>query len=207
MKKFFAILGISALTFCASLGLPRQSVSVAYAENESSEQVNSSESSQTSSENENESSEEEYVIDVDKEISSISQTAKDTIEVIKTVLNQPIVIGGTTFTLGMLVVWLFGKVIIKVIDKRSSKQDKKIEECLKKIGLTQEQIDWLKENIDKLSEIIKEMINNTKNIQVKDKLLGLYNGKNEQEQVEIENVEPQETKPSESDKIKELLEK
>ena len=65
MKKFFAILGISALTFCASLGLPRQSVSVAYAENESSEPVNSSESSQTSSENENESSEEEYVIDLE----------------------------------------------------------------------------------------------------------------------------------------------
>ena len=207
MKKLFAILTISALSFCAIFGMNRQS-SFVYAENETSQVDTSSQPQSSSSESES-SSEELEPIDIDKEISGISQTAKDVVEVVKTILNQPIVIGGTTFTLGMLFCWLFGKVLLSIMSKRNTKYDKKIEEVLKKIGVNQEMIDWLKENADTLNEVIKEMINSEKNIKVKEKLLELYNNKDNVKNEVIEQIEEQveDATNGAQDKIKELLEK
>ena len=93
MKKLFAIIGISVMSFCAFLGGTKQKTYALYAEPETSQTSEQTISSETSQE----------PIDIDKETEQvISNTAKDVIEVIKTIFNQPIVIGGVSTTLGVL---------------------------------------------------------------------------------------------------------
>lgn len=168
MKKFFAIAFISIFTFCGLLGSQKEPTFI-YAENETS-QVEPSSSSE----------EELEPIDVDKETNEIiSNEARDVIEVIKTVMSQPIVIGGVSVSLGTLVMFIFGKVITNLLDKRNSKYDKKIKELLAQIGVSEQAIDTLKGEIDKLLKVIQEIIENTKNLKVKEKLLELYNEKKE----------------------------
>ena len=61
------------------------------------------------------------------------------------------------------------------------------------IGIDKETITYLKGELDKLEPIIKEMIESTKNIQIKTKLLEMYNENKEiiekQAQEYIEKVE------------------
>ena len=168
MKKLFAIAFISVFTFCGLLYAQKEPTFI-YAENKTS-QVEPSSSSE----------EELEPIDVDKETEEIiSNEARDVIEVIKTVMSQPIVIGGVSVSLGTLVLFIFGKVITNLLDKRNSKYDKKIKELLAQIGVSEQAIDTLKGEIDKLLKVIQEMIENTKNLKVKEKLLELYNEKKE----------------------------
>lgn len=168
MKKLFALITTFVLASCLFICGTRQP-SFVYAENE------------TSQVEPNSSSEEELEpIDVDKETEEIiSNEARDVIEVIKTVMSQPIVIGGVSVSLGTLVMFIFGKVITNLLDKRNSKYDKKIKELLNQIGVSEQAIDTLKGEIDKLLKVIQEMIKNTKNLKVKEKLLELYNEKKE----------------------------
>ena len=196
MKKFFAITFISVLTFCGLLGGTRQP-SFVYAENETS-QVDPN----SSSENELES------IDIDKETEEIISTqAKDVIEVIKTIFNQPIVIGGVSVSLGTLVLFIFGRLISNLLDKRNSKYDKKIKELLEKIGVNEKAIGLLTDELDKLLKVIQEMIENTKNIKVKEKLIELYNEKKEIVEQAIENDKEQANKITKTNQetIRELL--
>lgn len=173
MKKLFILITTFVLASCLFIGGTRQP-SFVYAENETSQVEPSSESSESSSEEELEP------IDVDKETEEIiSNEARDVIEVIKTVMSQPIVIGGVSVSLGTLVMFIFGKVITNLLDKRNSKYDKKIKELLAQIGVSEQAIDTLKGEIDKLLKVIQEMIENTKNLKVKEKLLELYNEKKE----------------------------
>ena len=200
MKKLFAIIGISVMSFCAFLGGTKQKTYALYAEPETSQTSEQTISSETSQE----------PIDIDKETEQvISNTAKDVIEVIKTIFNQPIVIGGVSTTLGMLVVFIFGKLFGNYLSKRNNKYDKKIAELLKKIGISEQAIETLKGELEKLEPIIKEIIANTKNIKVKEKLLEMYEPKKElveQQVIEtkeiIENLEK-----NNQEAIKELLEK
>ena len=200
MKKLFAIIGISVMSFCAFLGGTKQKTYALYAEPETSQTSEQTISSETSQE----------PIDIDKETEQvISNTAKDVIEVIKTIFNQPIVIGGVSTTLGVLVVFIFGKLFGNYLSKRNNKYDKKIAELLKQIGISEQAIETLKGELDKLEPIIKEIIANTKNIKVKEKLLEMYEPKKElveQQVIEkkeiIENLEK-----NNQDAIKELLEK
>ncbi len=190
MKKLFAILGISVMSFCAFLGGTRnRQVYVGYAENESSQVESSSEPQESS--NENESVE---PININEETQQVvSDTANDIIQVIKTIFNQPIIIGGVSVTLGALILFVFGKVFTTLLAKRNSKYDKKIQELLEQIGIDKETIAYLKGELDKLEPIIKEMIESTKNIQIKTKLLEMYNENKEiienQAQEYIEKVE------------------
>ena len=173
MKKLFALIITFVLASCLFIGGTRQP-SFVYAENETSQVEPSSSSSESSSEEELEP------IDIDKETNEIiSDNARDVIEVIKTVFNQPIVIGGVSVSLGTLVLFIFGKIITNLLDKRNSKYDKKIKELLAQIGVSEQAIDTLKGEIDKLLKVIREMIENTKNLKVKEKLLELYNEKKE----------------------------
>ena len=200
MKKLFAIIGISVMSFCAFLGGTKQKTYALYAEPETSQTSEQTISSETSQE----------PIDIDKETEQvISNTAKDVIEVIKTIFNQPIVIGGVSTTLGMLVVFIFGKLFGNYLSKRNNKYDKKIAELLKKIGISEQAIETLKGELEKLEPIIKEIIANTKNIKVKEKLLEMYEPKKELvEQQVIETKEIiEKLEKNNQDTIKELLEK
>lgn len=117
---------------------------------------------------------EEVVINVDEEVGKISQQAKDFIECVKTVLNQPIVIGGVSVSVGAIVLWVIGKIFGNYLATRNKKYDKKIAELLKQIGIDEETIKYLLEQLETLKPVIEEIINSTKNIQVKEKLEKLY---------------------------------
>ena len=200
MKKLFAIIGISVMSFCAFLGGTKQKTYALYAEPETSQTSEQTISSETNQE----------PIDIDKETEQvISNTAKDVIEVIKTIFNQPIVIGGVSTTLGVLVVFIFGKLFGNYLSKRNNKYDKKIAELLKQIGISEQAIETLKGELDKLEPIIKEIIANTKNIKVKEKLIQMYS----EEKAIVEKVAEEEkeiivtVEKNNQDAIKELLEK
>ena len=198
MKKLFAIIGISVMSFCAFLGVTKQREYALYAEPETSQTSEPLSSSETSQE----------PIDIDKETEKvISDTANDVIQVIKTIFNQPIVIGGVSTTLGVLVLFVLGKLFGNYLSKRNNKYDKKIAELLKQIGISEQAIEQLKGEIEKLLPIIQEMIDNTKNIKVKEKLIQMYNEKKaivekaaDEEKELIETVEK-----TNQDTIKELL--
>lgn len=197
MKKLFAAISICVMSFCAFLGGTKtRSYQPMLAEQESSQVISSSE--QSSSENEQQESEEKP-----------GNVAQDVIEVVKTIFNQKIVIFGVSFSLGTLLVWVLGKIIVGFLSNKSSKQDKKIDELLKKLGLKEEEIKQLKADSEKLDGIIKEIIDNTKNIKVKEKLIAMYEPKVEQvEQVVEENKEQVvNLVKTNQETIKELLEK
>lgn len=210
MKKLFVALSILVATLfgtCSTLS----NGTIVFAENETSEVVESS-SEPSESEEPVESETELEPINIDEEVSKISQTARDVIEVIKTIFSQPIVIGGVSVSLGTIVLFVLGKVFGSLLSKRNSKYDKKIAELLNQVGVSEQALKDLKENYEKLLPIIEEMIQNTKNIQVKAKLNALYEETKqktkETTQEVVEQVEEQNYIPkSAQDTIKELLEK
>ena len=137
-------------------------------------------------------SESDFVINVDEEVSKISRGARDFIECVRAIFNQPIVIGGVSFTLGTLLFFVIGKVFGNYLSKRSNKWDKqiaklsnKLEELLAQVGINAEIIEYLK-------GIIKEIIENTKNIQVREDLEKKYK--------QLENIGK-----TESEKAKEIV--
>jgi len=171
MKKLFSILGIAFAINFGTLALKPTIQSAKAEEPVSAEQVSqepTSEEIATSSYND------EPVINVDEEVSKISQGAKDFIECVKAVLNQPIVIGGVSVSVGAIVLWVIGKIFGNYLATRNKKYDKKIAELLKQIGIDEETIKYLLEQLETLKPIIEEIINSTKNIQVKEKLEKLY---------------------------------
>ena len=172
MKKLFALLTATILASVCFMGGSKDKFTPIYAENETSQ---TSEPIETSEPQETSETELEP-IDIDNETEQVvSSTAKDVIEVIKTVLNQPIVVGGISTTLGAIVVWLLGKLIVNALSKRNSKYDKKIKELLEKIGINEQALNDLIATKDKLEQIIKVIIDNTKNVKVKEQLLGIWN--------------------------------
>lgn len=209
MKKLFAILGISVMSFCAFLGGAKaNSYKPMYAENESSQVESSSEPLESSSENES-----EEPIDIEKETKeTISDTAKDVIEVIKTIFNQKIVIAGVSISLGTLLAWVIGKVIVKVFDRRADKYERKLKDVLEKLGYSQEQIEQLIEDTELLDELVDTLIENTKNIQVKEKLLAIKEKGHKKvdgtKNLVVENSEKlEELGQTTQERIKEILEK
>ena len=208
MKKLFAVIGISVMSFCAFLGgTKKDSFATMYAETESSQVESSSEPQASSSEQES-----QEPIDIDKETKDISDTAKDVIAVIKNILTQKIVIAGVSISLGALLLWVAGKVIVRIFDKRADKYQKKLDETLKKLGQSEEQIAKLKQELEMLDKLVETLANNTKNIQVKEKLLAIYNENKDKceniKELVVENKEQLENVAlSNENKIKEILEK
>lgn len=103
---------------------------------------------------------------------SISQTAKDTIVVIKEVLNQPIVIGGVSVTLGAILLFVFSKVFSSFGTKRVKALAKQLEELTNQ-ALTKKDISELELTSGKIVEIVTELANSTRNVNVKAKCLAL----------------------------------
>lgn len=164
IKALFLGLGIGVLSFGIAYGGAKSNAPMfAYAESEQVEE-------NTESTEPEETSEEQEPIDVDEETNSLSQTAKDTIEVIKEFFAQPLVIGGVSTTLGTVVLYVIAKLFGHALHKRDTKYDKKIAELLGKIGVNDDFISQLQAEYDKLREAIEEIINNTKNVKVKAKL-------------------------------------
>ena len=206
MKKLFALLTITIFASFCFIGGTKDFAPM-YAENETqqtSEHIDSSEPQETSET-------ELEPIDIDNETEIvISSTAKDVIEVIKTVLNQPIVVGGITTTLGAIVVWLLGKLIVNALSKRNSKYDKKIKDLLEKIGINEQALNDLIATKDKLEQIIKVIIDNTKNVKVKEQLLGIWNDSSKSVMEKAQEIAEQTSEQIESstqNTIEELLKK
>lgn len=216
MRKVFVILGATTLCACAiSFGQVHYHLVKA---DDSETEIISDEESIEESEILSEEESEEEVINVDAEISHLSQAAKDAIEVIKTFLNQPIVIGGISTTLGAILLWLLFKGFGYVAGKRNGKYDKKINDLLNQLGLDEQTIKELLEFKEDMVKILEEIIDNTKNEKVKANAKKMLekakNGekvaietKQELEQV-IEEIKPQAEEISDKEtKIKEILEK
>lgn len=218
MKKLFATLTIFVASAFGLFGaLKSQAPVFVYAENETSEQApenseetQSSEEETTSEETETSETQEQEPINVDEEVSKISQTAKDVIEVIKTVLNQPIVIGGVSVTIGAILFWVLGKILGSAITKvkLTKAQNEKITELLGIIGIQKDTIDELKGYVGQLEEVMPVIIENTKNLKVKEQLKSLYYKTDETTKEIVEDIKEQNNVPKTTqDTIKELLEK
>ena len=205
MKKLSILLATLCLSF--SIGFATTQAQPLFADTTTSEtSQNDNLSSQQENSQENGENSELEPINIEEETSKLSQTAKDVIEVIKTIFNQPIVIGGVSITLGALLVWVLGKVFTTMLSKRNSKYDQKIADLLEQIGVSKELLDTLKQEYENMQPVIKEMIENTKNIKVKERLEELYNHNKEQVSEIVEDVEEQNNVPkSTQDTIKELL--
>ena len=185
MKKLFVLLGISLCATPLLFGGVKQ-YSMAKADDEQVEVTPTPEEEPTPT-----TTNEEEVIDVDKEVQDLSTTAKDTIAVIKTFLNQPIVVCGVSMTIGSLIVWVFGKVLLGYLGKRSTKYDEEISKLLTKLGVEEEQIKTIIEQYKNLEEVISYLIENTKNEKVKAKALEMmkpYNERIKEENHKVEEV-------------------
>ena len=213
MKKIKALLlgiGIGVLSFGICFGSVKSNAPMfAYAEGEPVEQE------PTEEEPVEEPTEEQEPINVDEEVNNLSQTAKDTIEVIKTFFSQPIVIGGVSTTLGTIVLYVIAKLFGHALHKRDDKYDKKIAELLGKIGVNEEALKDLFESYDKLREALEEIIANTKNVKVKAKLEKILEDTKESAEKVVEETITQgkvvnenlvETKIESEDEIKKILE-
>lgn len=210
IKALFLGIGIGVLSFGICFGSVKSNAPMfAYAEGEPAEQEPIGE------EPVEEPIEEQEPINVDEEVNNLSQTAKDTIEVIKTFFSQPIVIGGISTTLGTIVLYVIAKLFGHALHKRDTKYDKKIAELLSKIGVSDDFISQLQAEYDKLREAIEEIIANTKNVKVKAKLEKILEDTKESAEKFVEETITQgkvvnenlvETKIESEDEIKKILE-
>lgn len=177
MKKLFALLTIA--TFCGFGAFGVKSYNVVRAENETSsiDFPNSSESYEQSITSYQEESGSDTTKEEDEKVTffdDISQTAKDTIAVIKETLNQPVVIGGISMTLGSLILYLLTKVIDKVTkSKIGSKSAEEIKVLYAKLTNEQTSRKELEETTKKLYKVIAVLIDNLKNANVRENALEL----------------------------------
>lgn len=139
-------------------------------------------------------------INIDEETSGLSQVAKDTIAVIKEFLSQPLVIGGVSTTLGAVVIWVIAKLFGHYLHKRDTKYDKKIEELLGQIGVSNDLIKTLEEEYDHLLEVIEQIIENTKNVKVKKHLETLLKESKECVETSANEIKEEITDVAESEK-------
>lgn len=138
---------------------------------------------------------------------SISQTAKDTIVVIKEVLNQPIVIGGVSVTLGAILLFAFSKVFSSIGTKRVKELAKQLEELTNE-ALRKKDINELELTSGKIVEIVTELAHSTRNVNVKAKCLALLDELKPIAEEDKEFVEEkvEETKVQLNDNAKQIIE-
>ena len=181
MKKLFVALGL--LTSIGLLGtLSIKHTYVVRAE-DTSEEIETSDietSEDLESYSEEEVSDEEIgslltTETTDTIYENISSTAKDVIEVIKEVFNQPIVIAGVSTTLGVLVVLVFTKLFSVLTKKKVNDCLEQIKELGKKVdeSISKKQYDLAISQIKELKEVVMVLVESTKNVKVKDKALKL----------------------------------
>ena len=218
MKKVLALFTITLPLLFGTLCLTPKYQS-AKAEEPTTSQVVESSSNETPTSSYNDS--EEVVINVDDEVSKISQQARDVIEVIKTIFNQKIVIGGISFTIGAIILWVLGKVVVNLFKVKKGKYENLENKLLTELGYKEQEINYLRQEKEKLEQVINLLAQNLKNEVVKAEIDKILNkGKEQAAKVEeevkqeaqqvVEKVAeqvnasvPQETKQT----IKELLDR
>lgn len=209
MKKLFSLLGIAFALNLGTLAL-KPTIQCAKAEEPVSVEVSEEPTSEITTSSYNE---DEPVINVDEEISKVSQTAADVIEVIKTIFNQKIVIGGISVSLGALVIWVLGRVLTNVFKVRKDKYEKALDKLTTQLGITKEQLNEYIEQGKQVEEIIKLLIQNLKNEKVKVQCLELLKEKSQpvveqtKEQVEETLDKGVEQVNEGANKIRELLDR
>lgn len=182
MKKRFGIFGVIALLGIGcgiALAQPTKEVAQSKVENpyvlrleeESGEVV--------------EETKEEPIVEVEdteqeqEEDKDIVETVKSEIEQIKdtivTVLNQPIVIGGASVTLGALILWVLGKLI-------GALKTKKIKELISQVksyatlmsnSVSKEDYNKLVKSYNELLPVLKELGSQVKNVNVRENVNAL----------------------------------
>lgn len=207
MKKKLLVLGATMLIGC---GIGAQKVGVVHAEEEI---MSSSYVEEMSSELESVSSEGEEK-GVFKEI---SQTAYDTIEIIKTFLNQPITIAGVTTTLSAIIIALVTRLVGTAKTSKIKELTNSLTNLVKQVAETQKDNAELAkkcENFEKVLGIIaenegdtkfkKELValtylfaNSIKNVEIQEKARELI------EQINL-SVNSQETKTNAMELLKDL---
>lgn len=171
MKKIIVALGL-----CLSIGLfsgatlNRGYVQVR-AEDESSEII----SEETTSEETSESAEETITEEDSGFFDKLSQGAKDFLIVAKEILNQPIVIGGVSVSLGAIVIFVVGKLFSALGKKKVNELANRVDELFGKMTESVNKKDYneLAKQTEELVEICKVLANGTRNVKVKEQALAL----------------------------------
>lgn len=172
MKKIIVALGL-----CLSIGL-FSSVSVnrgftqVRAEDTSSEIVSEEEttSEEIVSEETSETSE-ETPKEEDGFFDKLSQGAKDFLIVAKEILNQPIVIGGVSVSLGAIVIFVVGKLFSVLGKKKVNELANQVGELFEKMTESASKQDYneLAKQTQELVEVCKVLVDGTRNVKVKEK--------------------------------------
>ena len=185
MKKVLALFTITLPLLFGTLCISPK-YKVAKAEEPTTSQVVESSSNETPTSSYNDS--EEVVINVDEEVSKISQTARDVIEVIKTIMNQKIVIGGVSVSIGALILYVLGNFVVKFCKVRKDKYSALEEKLLKELGYKEQEINELREEKDKLEQVVNLLAQNLKNEVLKAEIDKILNGTKEQAAEVVEQV-------------------
>lgn len=170
MKKLIVALGLFAsIGLTSAITLNRGFVQVR-AEDESSESISESESSESIIESYSDESESETVDESDGFFAQLSQGAKDFLVVAKEILNQPIVIGGVSVTLGAIVLWVVGKLFGIIGKKKLAEYGNKIDELfvLMNDSIKKKDYNELAKQTEQLTEVCKILVDGTRNVKVKE---------------------------------------
>lgn len=172
MKKIIVALGL-----CLSIGL-FSSVSLnrgftqVRAEDTSSEIVSEEEttSEEIVSEETSETSE-EVVAEEDGFFDKLSQGAKDFLIVAKEILNQPIVIGGVSVSLGAIVIFVVGRLFSALGKKKVNELADQVGDLFEKMKESASKKDYneLAKQTQELVEVCKVLVDGTRNVKVKEK--------------------------------------
>ena len=174
MKKLLVALGLFATVGLVGGASINKSFAPVYAEDETSEVSTSEETSEESIVETSESSSEEK--DDNKSFfDELSQGAKDFMIVAKEILNQPIVIGGVSVTLGAIVVFVIGKLFSALGKKKLVDLGNQVEELIIKMGenVSKQDYNALAKQTEELIEVCKVLVDGTKNVKVKEKAQAL----------------------------------
>lgn len=173
MKKLLIALGLFATIGLVGGVSINKTFSPVYAEDETSE-VSSEETIEESIVESIESASEEEN-DNKSFFDELSQGAKDFMIVAKEILNQPIVIGGVSVTLGAVVIFVVGKLFSALGKKKLIDLGNQVEELINKMGdsVSKQDYNALAKQTEELVEVCKLLADGTKNIKIKEKAQAL----------------------------------
>lgn len=102
---------------------------------------------------------------------TLSQGAKDFLIVAKEILNQPIVIGGVSVSLGAIIIWVLGKLFSSLGKKKLNELASEIEQLGEKAkdNVSKKDYNALVDNVKELYEVCKVLVDSSRNVKVKEK--------------------------------------
>lgn len=173
MKKLLVALGLFATIGLVGGAGINKSFAPVYAEDETSEVSSEETSGESIVESSESSSEQEN--DNKNFFGELSQGAKDFMIVAKEILNQPIVIGGVSVTLGAIVVFVVGKLFSALGKKKLVDLGNQVEDLITKMGdsVSKQDYNALAKQTEELIGVCKVLVDGTKNVKVKEKAQAL----------------------------------